>query len=72
MNEPMRYAGYTFFQESFGPAGAQPGDVMFSQFAVANNGTLVYRPGPALASDTEPVWVDRSGATTPLGVARRA
>lgn len=37
MNEPMRHAGYTFFQESFGPSGAQPGDDMFSQFAVANN-----------------------------------
>lgn len=37
MNEPMRYAGYTFFQESFGPAGSQPGDEMYSQFAVANN-----------------------------------
>jgi len=37
MNEPMRYQGYTFFQESFGPAGSEPGDEMFSQFAVANN-----------------------------------
>lgn len=37
MNEPMRYAGYTFFQESFGPSGSEPGDEMFSQFAVANN-----------------------------------
>lgn len=37
MNEPMRYAGYTFFQESFGPAGSEPGDEMYSQFAVANN-----------------------------------
>lgn len=37
MNEPMRYAGYTFFQESFGPANANPGDRMYSQFAVANN-----------------------------------
>jgi hypothetical protein len=37
MNEPMRYAGYTFFQESFGPQGSEPGDEMFSQFAVANN-----------------------------------
>ncbi len=37
MNEPMRYAGYTFFQESYGPQGAGPGDRMFSQFAVANN-----------------------------------
>tara|TARA_R110002096_G_scaffold46589_11_gene124316 strand:- start:1101 stop:2348 length:1248 start_codon:yes stop_codon:yes gene_type:complete len=37
MNEPMRYEGFTFFQESFGPAGSQPGDRMYSQFAVANN-----------------------------------
>ncbi len=37
MNEPMRHAGYTFFQESFGPSGSQPGDEMYSQFAVANN-----------------------------------
>ena len=37
MNEPMRHSGYTFFQESFGPSGSQPGDEMFSQFAVANN-----------------------------------
>lgn len=36
MNEPMRYAGYTFFQESFGPPDGKPGE-MFSQFAVANN-----------------------------------
>ena len=33
----MRYAGFTFFQESFGPANASPGDRMYSQFAVANN-----------------------------------
>lgn len=36
MNEPMRHAGYTFFQESFGPPDGEPGE-MFSQFAVANN-----------------------------------
>ncbi|MDF1825511.1 MAG: cytochrome c biogenesis protein ResB [Verrucomicrobiales bacterium] len=36
MNEPMRFAGYTFFQESFGPSDGKPGE-MFSQFAVANN-----------------------------------
>lgn len=36
MNEPMRYGGYTFFQESFGPPDGKPGE-MFSQFAVANN-----------------------------------
>jgi hypothetical protein len=37
MNEPMRHAGYTFFQESFGPADAAEGEEMYSQFAVANN-----------------------------------
>lgn len=37
MNEPMRHAGFTFFQESFGPADAKPGEPMYSQFAVANN-----------------------------------
>ncbi|MCB1236038.1 MAG: cytochrome c biogenesis protein CcsA [Verrucomicrobiae bacterium] len=37
MNEPMRNGGFTFFQESFGPQGAGPGDRMYSQFAVANN-----------------------------------
>lgn len=37
MNEPMRYAGFTFFQESFGPANAGPGEAMYSQFAVHNN-----------------------------------
>lgn len=37
MNEPMRYHGFTFFQESFGPANAGPGARMYSQFAVHNN-----------------------------------
>jgi ResB-like family len=37
MNEPMRHAGYTFFQESFGPPDAAEGEEMYSQFAVANN-----------------------------------
>ena len=36
MNEPMRYAGFTFFQESYGPPDGKPGE-MFSQFAVASN-----------------------------------
>ncbi len=36
MNEPMRYGGYVFFQESFGPPDAPAGQ-MYSQFAVANN-----------------------------------
>lgn len=34
MNEPMRHAGYTFSIESFGPVGTEPGDEMFTQFAV--------------------------------------
>ena len=37
MNEPMRDQGFTFFQESFGPADARPGEPMYSQFAVHNN-----------------------------------
>jgi len=37
MNEPLRYKGYTLFQSSFGPAGSQPGDRVFSTFAVVNN-----------------------------------
>ncbi|MCB1231161.1 MAG: cytochrome c biogenesis protein ResB [Verrucomicrobiae bacterium] len=37
MNEPMRHGGYTFFQESFGPQNAGPGERMYSQFAVHNN-----------------------------------
>ncbi len=37
MNEPMRYQGHTFFQESYGPSDAKPGEPMFSQFAVATN-----------------------------------
>jgi len=44
MNEPMRYAGFVFFQESFGPPDGAPGE-MFSQFAVANN-----------PSDQWPLW----------------
>lgn len=37
MNEPMRYEGITFFQASYGPEGAQPGDRMFSVFEVVKN-----------------------------------
>ena len=36
MNEPMRYGGFTFFQESYGPPNGKPGE-MYSQFAVASN-----------------------------------
>jgi eukaryotic-like serine/threonine-protein kinase len=32
-----------------------------AQFAVANNGMLVYRPGPLLPTESRPVWVDRTG-----------
>lgn len=37
MNEPMRYEGLTFFQASYGPPGAGPGDRMYSVFEVVKN-----------------------------------
>lgn len=37
MNEPMRYEGFTFFQASYGPPGAGPGDQMYSVFEVVKN-----------------------------------
>lgn len=37
MNEPMRYEGFTFFQASYGPPGAGPGDRMYSVFEIVKN-----------------------------------
>jgi hypothetical protein len=37
MNEPMRRDGYTFFQASWGPQDARPGDKLFSVFEVVEN-----------------------------------
>lgn len=37
MNEPMRYEGLTFFQASYGPPGAQPGQKMYSVFEIVRN-----------------------------------
>ncbi len=37
MNEPMRYEGLTFFQASYGPPGAGPGDKIYSVFEVVKN-----------------------------------
>ncbi len=37
MNEPMRYEGLTFFQASYGPPGARPGDSMYSVFEIVKN-----------------------------------
>lgn len=37
MNEPMRYDGFTFFQASYGPPGAGPGDKMYSVFEIVKN-----------------------------------
>lgn len=37
MNEPMRYEGLTFFQASYGPQGARPGEKMFTVFEVVKN-----------------------------------
>lgn len=45
MNEPLRHAGFTFFQASWGPSDAKPGTPLFSTFAVVRN--------PA---DSWPLW----------------
>lgn len=37
MNEPLRHRGYTFFQASFGPANAGPGEELYTQLAVVKN-----------------------------------
>jgi hypothetical protein len=37
MNEPMRYEGLTFFQASYGPSNAKPGEKMYSVFEVVKN-----------------------------------
>jgi len=37
MNEPMRYEGLTFFQASYGPPGAGPGEKMYSVFEIVHN-----------------------------------
>jgi len=37
MNEPMRYDGYTFFQASWGPQDAKPGEPLYSVFEVVKN-----------------------------------
>lgn len=37
MNEPMRYEGLTFFQASYGPPGAGPGEKMYSVFEIVKN-----------------------------------
>ena len=37
MNEPLRDQGFTFFQASWGPENARPGEPLFSTFAVVNN-----------------------------------
>lgn len=37
MNEPMRRGGYTFYQSSWGPQNAAPGDPLYSVLAVVRN-----------------------------------
>ena len=37
MNEPMRYEGLTFFQASYGPDGAGPGQKLYSVFEIVKN-----------------------------------
>jgi Tol biopolymer transport system component len=40
-----------------------------AQFALADNGMLVYRAGPPLPTESRPVWVDRSGRREPVTAA---
>ncbi len=37
MNEPFRHRGYTFYQSSWGPQDAAPGEPLYSTFAVVRN-----------------------------------
>jgi len=37
MNEPLRHAGYTFYQSGWGPRDAKPGERLFSTLAVVRN-----------------------------------
>lgn len=37
MNKPMRDAGYTLYQASWGPEGARPGDRLYTSLAVSHN-----------------------------------
>lgn len=37
MNEPLRHRGYVFYQASYGPTNAQPGDPTYSVLAVVRN-----------------------------------
>ena len=37
MNAPLRYQGYTVYQESWGPANAEPGTPLWSQLRVVRN-----------------------------------
>lgn len=37
MNHPLRYQGYTLFQQSWGPPNAPPGTPLYSQFEVVRN-----------------------------------
>ena len=39
-----------------------------AQFAISNNGTLVFAPGGAREKQSEPVWIDRGGKATPVGM----
>ena len=41
-----------------------------AQFAISDNGTLVYVPGPAAAEGVDIQWLDREGHTSPMRTAR--
>lgn len=60
MNEPLRYEGLTFFQASYGPPGAGPGQRLYSVFEVVKN--------PADKWPEYSLWVVVVGLTLQFGL----
>lgn len=60
MNEPLRYEGLTFFQASYGPPGAGPGQKLYSVFEVVRN--------PADKWPEYSLWVVVVGLTLQFGL----
>lgn len=60
MNEPLRYEGLTFFQASYGPPGAGPGQKLYSVFEVVKN--------PADKWPEYSLWVVVVGLTLQFGL----
>ncbi len=47
--------------------GVRQSLIRYVDYAISDNGTLVYVPGSAQATEKTLVWVDREGAVEPLG-----